>query len=133
MIMRDPDSPMRRMAIAIAAAVAIMVAAGLVYYFMASKETSGKFNGAAIVAAARDYTRGVQLRKQPVPKSITLEELVALHYLKPEQVEAFRGLKATIELSTDDRGPKAVLMRVLMPDGGEFKLLSDGSVQEAPR
>src|SRR5580658_6779617 len=129
MTMRDPDSPMRRMAIAIAAAVAIMLAAGLVYYFMASKETSAKFNGAAIVAAARDYTRDVRLRKEPVPKSVTLEELVALHYLKPEQGEAFRGLKATVMLSTEERGPKAVVMRVVMPDGGEVKLLSDGSMQ----
>jgi hypothetical protein len=129
----DPDSPVRRMAIAIAAVVAIMAAAALVYYFMASKETSAKFNGAVIVAAARDYTRDVRLRKEPIPKSVTLEELIALHYLKPEQVEAFRGLKATIELSTADHGPKAVLMRVLMPDGGEVKLLGDGSVQETAR
>jgi hypothetical protein len=128
--MRDPDSPVRRMTIAIAAAAAIMVAAGLVYYFLASKETSVKFNGAAIVAAARDYTRDVRLRKEPVPKSVTLEELVALHYLKPEQGEAFRGLKATVMLSTEDRSPKAVVMRVVMPDGGELKLMSDGSVQE---
>jgi hypothetical protein len=130
MTLRDTDSPVRRMAIAIGTAVAIMVAAGLAYYFLGSKETSAKFNGAAIVAAARDYTRDVRLRKEPVPKSVTLEELVALHYLKPEQGEAFRGLKATIMLSTEDRGPKAVVMRVVMPDGGEFKLLSDGSVQE---
>jgi len=119
------------MTIAVAVAVAIMVAAALVYYFMASKETSARFNGAAIVAAARDYTRDVRLRKEPVPKSVTLEELVALHYLKPEQGEVFRGLKATVMLSSDERGPKVVVMRVIMPDGGELKLMSDGSVQDA--
>jgi len=118
------------MAIAIGAAAAIMVAAGLVYYFLASKDTSAKFNGAAIVAAARDYTRDMRLRKQPLPNSVTLEELVALHYLKPEQAEPFRGLKATIMLSSEEHGPKVVVMRVVMPDGGEFKLMSDGSVQE---
>ena len=131
MTVNDPDSPVRRMSIAIAAVVAIMVAAALVYYFSASRETSGRFNGAAIVAAARDYTRDVKLHKQSVPKSVALEDLVALHYLKPEQAEVFHGLKATIELSTSDRSSKAVVMRVLMPDGGEFRLLSDGSVQEA--
>jgi hypothetical protein len=121
------------MAIAIAAAVAIMVAAGLVYIFTATKETSAKFNGAAIVSAARAFTRDVRLHKEPVPKSITVDELVALHYLQPEQIEAFRGLKATVMLSTDDLSPKAVVMRVLMPDGGEVRLLSDGTVQEAAR
>jgi hypothetical protein len=129
MTLRDPDSPARRMTIAIAAAVAIMLAAGMVYLIVASKDTSAKFNGAALVAAARDYTRDLQVRKQPIPKSVTLEELVALHFLQPGEIEAFRGLKATIVLSADDSSPQAVLMRVHMPDGGEIKLLGDGSVQ----
>jgi hypothetical protein len=92
-----------------------------------------RFNGAAIVAAARAYTRDLQVRKQPMPKSVTLEELVALHFLKPEEIEAFRGLKATIMLTSRQAARKAVLMRVHFPDGGEIKLLGDGSVQQVPR
>jgi len=116
------------MAIAIAAAVAIMAAAGLVYLLLGSKDTSARFNGAALVAAARGYTRDLQARKQPIPKSVTLEELVALHFLQPGEIEAFRGLKATIMLTVDDSSPQAVLMQVRTPDGGEIKLLGDGSV-----
>jgi hypothetical protein len=129
----DPDSPARRMTVAIAAAVAIVLAAGAVYFIVGAREPAAKFNGAAIVAAARAYTRDTQLRKQPVPKSVTLDELVALHYLTPDQVEAFRGLKATVMLSTEDRSSKAVLMRVPLPDGGEVRLLGDGSVLEVAR
>jgi len=121
------------MAIAITTAVAIMAAAGLVYIFLASKDTGARFNGAAIVAAARDYTRDLQARKQPVPGSVTLEELVALHFLRPEAIEPFRGLKATIVLASADRGPRAVLMRVRLPDGTEIELLGDGSVRPAAR
>jgi hypothetical protein len=133
MTVRDPDSPVRRMTIAIAAALAIMLAAGLVYLFVASKDTSARFNGAALVAAARAYTRDLQVRKQPVPQSITLEELVALHFLQAGEIEAFRGLKATIVLTTDASDPQSVLMRVRLPDGGEIKLLGDGTVQQVAR
>jgi len=121
------------MTIAVAIAVAIMVAAGLVYLSLASKDTSAKFNGAAIVAAARAYTRDLQVRKQPIPKSVTLEELVALHFLQPREAEAFRGFKATIMLTADASNPQGVLMRVRMPDGSEFVLLNDGSTQQVAR
>jgi hypothetical protein len=129
----DPDSPVRRMTIAVAAAVAFMVAAALIYFFVVSKETSAKFNGAAIVAAARSYTRDLQVRKQPVPKSVTLEELVAHHFLQPEEITAFRGMNATIMLTSTQSAPQTVLMRVHLPEGGDIVLLGDGSVQQVPR
>jgi hypothetical protein len=133
MTMQDPDSPVRRMTIAVAVAVAIMVAAGLVYVFVVSKETAVKFNGAAIVAAARAYTRDLQARKQPVPKSVTLEELVAGHFLKPEEIAAFHGVSATIMLTSAASDPQTVLMRVHFPDAGDIVLLGDGSVQQVAR
>ncbi len=121
------------MAIALVCAVAFMAVAGLVYVVMGAKDTSGRFNGAALVAAARAYTRDLQARKQPIPKTVTLEELVALHFLQPGDIEAFRGLKATIMLTSDGSGPQSVLMRVRLPDGGEIVLLSDGSVQQVAK
>jgi hypothetical protein len=133
MNVHDPDSPVRRMTVAVAAAVAIMVAAGLVYVFVVSKEPSAKFNGAAIVAAARAYTRDLQTRKQPVPKSVTLDDLVASHFLKPEETAAFRGMNATVMLTSADSGPQSVLMRVHLPEGGDIVLLGDGRVQQVPR
>jgi hypothetical protein len=129
----DPDSPVRRMTIAVAAAVAFMVAAALVYVFLVSKESSAKFNGAAIVAAARSYTRDLQARKEPVPKSVTLEDLAAHHFLKPEEIAAFRGMNATVTLTSTKSSPQTVLMRVHLPEGGDVVLLADGSVQQVPR
>src|ERR1700733_5442733 len=123
MNVRDPDSPVRRMTIAIAAALAIMVAAGLVYVFLVSKETSAKFNGAAIVAAARAYTHDLRDRKEPIPKSVTLEELAERHFLKPEAISAFRGLNATVMLTSQESTAHTVLMRVHFPDGGDIVLL----------
>jgi hypothetical protein len=121
------------MIIAIAAAMAIMVAAGLLYVFVLSSGAGSKVDGPAIIAAARAYTADLRAHGQRIPKAVPLEQLAALHYLKPEQIAAFHGLEATLALTADQPGPRAVLMRVRMPDGADIVLLSDGSVQEAPR
>jgi hypothetical protein len=92
--------------------------------------TATTFNGAAIVDAARAYTHDLQARKQPVPASISLEDLAALHFLKPQDIEAFRGMKAIVSLTGDPNDPNSVLMRVHSPDGSDVVLLADGSVQE---
>jgi hypothetical protein len=120
------------MAIAVAAAVAIMLVAAVLYVFVLPGGGGGKFNGALIVEAARAYSRDLRLRQQPVPKSVALKELVAQHYLKPEDVAAFRGMDATLLLTTDQPGPKAVVMRVRLADGTQVVLLTDGTVQELP-
>jgi hypothetical protein len=118
------------MSIAIGAAVAFMALAAVVYFLVVSKGPAATFNGAAIVAAARAYTHDLQSRKQPVPASVSLEDLAAQHFLKPEEIEAFRGAKAVVALTGDARDPRSVIMRVHFPDGGDFVLLADGSVQE---
>jgi hypothetical protein len=126
----DPDSPARRLTIAIVTAVAITALAALVYSLFVSKPPSVKFNGAAIVAAAQSYTRDLQARKQPIPKSVSLDDLVAAHFLRPEEVAAFRGMKATVMLTTEANNPQFVLMRVHFPDGSDIALMGDGSVQQ---
>jgi flagellar basal body-associated protein FliL len=118
------------MTIAIAVAVVITVAAALFYTFVISKPPSARFNGAAVVAAAQAYTRDLRARKQPVPSTVTLDELVTAHFLKPDEVAAFHGLNVTIMLTSDAGNPQAVIMRVHFPDGGDVVLLADGSVQQ---
>ena len=124
---------MRRMTIAIAAALGIMVAAGLLYVYVVPNGAGAKVDGAAIVAAAHAYTADLRARAQPIPHSIPLEQLVKLRYLKPEQIAAFHGLEATLSLTAEQPGPRTVLMRVHMPDGTDIVLLNDGSVQDLAR
>ncbi|MGA2747807.1 MAG: hypothetical protein ABSG59_03445 [Verrucomicrobiota bacterium] len=128
-----PDSGVRRVVITIALAAAIMVVGGLVYVFLAAAPAGGKVNGIAIVGAGKTYARELKSRGQPVPKTVSLNELVERGYLKPEDIGAFRGLEATLSLTADLSNPKTVLMRVRLPDGTDYVLLADGSAQEAPR
>ncbi len=133
MKLRDFDSPIKRMAVAIGAGVTIAGAIALVYLLAVSNSQGEKVNGIRVVAAARAYTRQLLAARQPIPKSVSVEQLVASGFLKPDDVAAFRGLDATVLLTTDNPGPKTVLMRLHLPDGSDLVLLADGSVQSAPR
>jgi hypothetical protein len=133
MKLRDPDHPLKRMAIAIGAAAAIMVAAGLIYLLAVGDTPPAKIDGLKFVAAAGAYTRDLIAHKQPIPKSVSLKELVAHGFLKAADVAPFQGLDATLVLVSDSSDPRNVLMRVHMSDGEDFVLLGDGSAHEERR
>jgi hypothetical protein len=133
MNLRIPDSPLKRMAVAIGAAAAIMVVGGLIYLLIAGETPPAKIDGLRIVAAANAYTRALVAKRQPIPKSVPLNELLKRGYLKPADVAGFQGLDATLVLASDADYPRNVLMRVHMPDGTDFVLLGDGSTQQVAR
>jgi hypothetical protein len=127
MKLQIPESPMQRMAVAIGVAVAIMVIGGIIYLLMPGEVSSAKIDGPKIIAAAGAYTRDLVAHKQPIPRTVSLNELLTRGYLKPGDVAAFQGL------ASDTSNPQYVLMRVRMPDGSDVLLLGDGSVQQVAR
>jgi hypothetical protein len=133
MKVRIPDTPLKRMAVAIGAAVAIMVAAGLIYLLAAGDSSPAKIDGLKIVAAGSAYTRGLIANRQPIPKTVSLNELLTRGYLKPADIAPFQGLDAALVLTSDLSNPQRVLMRVHMPDGSDLVLLGDGTTQPAAR
>jgi hypothetical protein len=128
-----PESPVKRMAVAIGAAVAIMLAVGFIYLLSSDDTSSEKINAPRIVAAAHAYTRQLVAAKQPVPNTVSLNELLTRGYLKPADVGPFMGLDAVIILTSDASKPRAALMRVRMPDGTDLLLFNDGSTQQVTR
>jgi hypothetical protein len=103
------------------------------YLYVVSNGARPKVNGAAIVVAAHAYTVDLRAARQPIPKSVPLQQLATLGYLKPEQIAAFRGLEATLSLTGDERNPKTELMRVHMPDNTDIVLLNDGTAMQVYR
>ena len=71
--------------------------------------------------------------RQPIPKTVSLNELLTGGYLKPADVAPFQGLDAVLELTSDASNPQTVLMRVHMPDGSDLVLLGDGTAQQVAR
>jgi hypothetical protein len=128
-----PESPVKRMAVTIGAAAAIMVAAGFIYLLSSSDTSSEKVDAPRIVAAAHAYTRQLIAAKLPIPRTVSINELLAHGFLKSADVGPFMGLDAVIILTSDASNPRAALMRVRMQDGTDLLLFNDGSTQQIAR
>jgi hypothetical protein len=133
MTLPESDTPVRRIALAVGTGVMIAAVIGVVYWLAVLNTRGEKVNGIRIVAAAQAYSRQLRDARQPIPKSVALQELVTRGLLKPGDIAAFQGLDATLSLTADNPGPQTVLMRIRMPDGTALVLLADGSVQSALR
>jgi len=112
------------MAVTVGGAAVVMVVAG---------STPEKVNGLRFVAAARGYTRMLVASKQPIPATVSLNELLARGFLKPADVAPFQGLQTEIILTSDASNPRAALMRVHLSDGTDLVLFNDGSTQQVRR
>jgi hypothetical protein len=133
MKLRKPDSSVQRVVIAIGAGAAIMAFVGWAFFLAGSSAPGEKVNGLRIVAAAQAFTRSLEAAKQPIPQSVKLDDLVERGFLLAEEVAAFRGLDATVLLTSAHPGPQTILMRVHFQDGTDLVLLADGSVQSVAR
>lgn len=121
------------MAWAIGLGLAIMVVGELLYLLLSGNVSNAKIDGPKIIAAGRAYTHDLMAHKQPIPRSVSLNELVAHGYLQASDIAAFQGLDATLSLIYNASDPAFVLMRVHMPDGSDVVLLGDGSAQSTRR
>jgi len=121
------------MAVTVGGAAVVMVVAGFIYYRSSNESTPEKVNGLRFVAAARGYTRMLVASKQPIPATVSLNELLARGFLKPADVAPFQGLQTEIILTSDASNPRAALMRVHLSDGTDLVLFNDGSTQQVRR
>jgi hypothetical protein len=130
MNLRDSDPSWRRPVIAVVGAVLIIGIIAWLYFLWIGNTSDAKVNGADIIKAARNYTHDLISRRLPLPKSVSLNELVDRGFLQSTQIAAFHGLDASITLVATNSDPNYVLMRVHLPDGTDLVLLANGSMQE---
>ncbi len=119
------DSPAKRISIAVAVLAGLVLLAAAVYIFLGTAR-SQPANGPKIIAAAHAYTLAQRERHAPIPQAVPLQVLIDQGLLQPADIGSFQGMDATIFLTAGTGGP-SVLMRVKMPDGTDFVLLTDGS------
>jgi hypothetical protein len=86
-------------------------------------------DGPRLITASRAYRQWLEAQGQPVPPVVRLEDLVKRGYLRPEDIQAFVGLRVAISLAADDAQPQEVLVCAQFPNGEEIVTLADGSVQ----
>jgi hypothetical protein len=116
------------------AILATAIVSGSIVYFAFFIRNSGNVNGLRIVAAAKEYTASLEAKGLPIPKSVSLQELISRQLLSESDVSGFAGMAVTVNLaaSEGETRPQDVLIRARLSDGHEIAALADGSVQQLP-
>jgi hypothetical protein len=86
-----------------------------------------------LVTAFKKYTRDHVSPGKPLPASISLQDLVNGGYLTTNDVKELNVQELTIYPTAGKHDPKAVMVRMRMPDGRQILTLADGSTQQLPR
>ena len=85
-----------------------------------------------LAAAEQSYVRDHASRGQPLPASVTLQDLLSGGYVTTDEVRSLAGADVVFYPTVTEATPQAILVRVRMPDGTEMAVLADGSVQSLP-
>jgi hypothetical protein len=80
----------------------------------------------AMQAFSRDFTN----RGQPLPQSVSLDDLVSHGYISSNSVRAFEGMETKVWLTANPAIMSSVVMSARLPDGSVSAALADGSVQQ---
>ena len=108
----------------------VFVAALLVVQAIVGRTPS--IDGKRYMAGLTQYAQDLRSRGEPLPPSITLDELVRGGYLRTEDARPFEHAEVTFYTDADETRPMSVLMEARMPDGQVHAVLGDGSVQQFP-
>lgn len=126
----------RRLILLTASLAVATAAAGLILFFSWQKSQPSFRGGLDLVAAAQAYSRDLEERGQPLPASVSLEDLIEAGYLTSHDARAFDGIEVQVSLEpavTNETYPQSILIQARMPDGTRVVLRADGSVHALPK
>jgi hypothetical protein len=86
-----------------------------------------------LAVAEQSYLRAHANSSQPLPASVTLQDLVSGGYISTSEVRSLAGSDVTFYPMVTGAAPRVILVRVRMPDGVQIAAMADGSVQQLPR
>ena len=87
-----------------------------------------------LATAEQRYVHDYISHGQPLPASVTLQDLVGGGYISTDDVRSLEGSDVTFyPQAISDSQPQAILVRVRLSDGSQIAALADGSVQQLPR
>ena len=120
---------MKRKHLFLLLAAVVVAIVGIYFGLSAYWQRPQPVDGPAIAQAVAAFCRYQQSRGVPLPKSITLQELVTGGFLEREAIRGFGDVTVTISLEVDEKNPQSILMQARLPDGSRVEALGDGSVQ----
>jgi hypothetical protein len=83
-----------------------------------------------LLSALEAFSRDLTNKGQPLPPSVSLDELVSRGYISSNSVHAFEGMETRIWAKASPDVPNSVLMSARSPDGSVSAVLADGSVHQ---
>ena len=83
-----------------------------------------------LVAAIKSYSLDHTSHGQPLPASLTLQDLVNGGYIDTNDSIGLDGANTRFYPIAKERDPKAILVQMRMSDGRQIVLLADGSIQQ---
>ncbi|MDA1276734.1 MAG: hypothetical protein O2960_22175 [Verrucomicrobia bacterium] len=113
----------------------IGIATAILFYrwALSSSPIPGPVDADKLIRAVHAYTLDLKARGIAVGETCSLDELIRSGFLNPEDASGFDGMEVEISSDMIDTMPQSILARVVMPDGHEFAVLGDGSVQSVKR
>jgi hypothetical protein len=103
------------------------------YLFFTSKPQTGHLDAQKITTAVHAYSTATKSENQPLPPTISLQELIAKGFLKHEDVSAFDGWNVTVSLTANDAYPQSILMTATSSKGDKMVVMTDGSVAQVAK
>lgn len=133
--LRRPNVFVRYRRLCLVLMCAVMAAAGLWLSLSAYCEYRGRVDlteayATEVVEAVNAICRQSRERGLPLPRSITLQELVRSGHLRPDILRSFGGLEVNISMSADETRAGSVLTTIRMPDGSTIVGFADGSAHQ---
>jgi hypothetical protein len=113
------------------AVVVVLGSVALVFHWQHSEQTFNVLPKLAL--AEQHFVRDLASRGQPLPTSVTLQDLVTSGYISTDEVRPLEGADVTFYPRAIDTSPQTILIRVRMSDGSEIVALADGSVEQVPK
>ena len=113
----------------------VAIASLATWFFISYWQHSEKtFNILPELAAAEErYLHDHAFPGQPLPASVTLQDLLGGGYISAGDVRSLDGADVTFYPAATNLTPQSVVVRVRLSDGSQIVALADGSVQQLPR
>lgn len=122
---------MKRTAIASIVVVILLGVVGLIYLGTNRLPKQGQWQ--RVFSAMRIYQEQMMKAGQPVPESMSPQDLIERKLLSASDGVGLEGVKIRLVATPKLRDPTAVLAEVIMPDGTRLAALADGSAQMLPK
>lgn len=119
---------MKRLLVASLAAGLVLIVVGLIYIGSGRQP-----NWMRVFVAARTYQEQLTKAGQPIPNTLSPQDLIDRKLLSASDAAGLEGVKIRLLAAPNEQEPEAMLIEVTLTDGTRLAAFADGSVRQLPK